>query len=182
MIKSSRPPFIGEARRCRMLLGLIALLLVLTIAGALVWMVVAPESAIEHLMNDLPTPTTPLSTAQGWALLVISLLRPLVWLVPVLWLRHLFNALTQDHSPTQPAINAGRQAVLWMWSAVIWSLLAPPISSLLVTMHNPSGQHMLTLVLGDEQFFALLAAVITTALAQAMRIALVLWQENREII
>lgn len=182
MTQGSQAPFFAEARRSQLLLGLIALLLLLTMAGALIWMVVAPESLLEHLLEDLPAPTSPLSTAQGWALLAISLLQSLLWLIPVLWLRRLFSALTAEHSPLQPALNAGRQAVLWMWSALIWSLLATPISSLLVSMHNPVGQRTLTLTLGDEQLFALLAAVITTALAQAMRFALALWQENREII
>ena len=64
----------------------------------------------------------------------------------------LFSALTAEHSPLQPALNAGRQAVLWMWSALVWSLLATPISSLLVSMHNPVGQRThRAQIMADEQ-------------------------------
>lgn len=175
-------PLQRQAARMRVVLGLMLVVGLAVMATGLVWAGMAPGGLGAVLAKGLPVDVAGLSVLQVRGLTLIALVQAALWLLAIRALYGVFAAIAPAEPAPEHAAMLARRAALWMWAALIWSVLAQGPASALATMHNPPGGRAIALSFGTGQGLALLAALLTGFMAEALRLCAALWQDSREIV
>ncbi|MEM6577014.1 MAG: hypothetical protein AAF678_00860 [Pseudomonadota bacterium] len=119
----------------------------------------------------------------GWqdaGLIVIVALSLAVWTTLLHHARQVFAHLAIG--APEAAARAARRLSVWLWIMLAWGLVSQILTSLLATWGFPEGQRAIAIGLGLPQISTVLAALVTSFMAQAFTLGAELWRDHQEVV
>ncbi|MEM6375821.1 MAG: hypothetical protein AAF686_06230 [Pseudomonadota bacterium] len=122
-------------------------------------------------------------TRAGWqdaGLITIVALSLAVWIILIHQARQVFAHLASG--TPDAAAQAAKRLSLWLWIMLAWGLASQILTSLLATWGFPEGQRAIAIGLGLPQISTILAALVTSFMAQAFTLGAELWRDHQEVV
>jgi hypothetical protein len=150
--------------------------------GVLVWSALSPMDLVGLFKLD---PALFPSGSGAWqmrGIAAITAVQIVLWIISLLHLRDVFQKLGGAEVFPADVAHSALLAARWMWAALIWSVVSQVPATALASLAAEPGHRFIAISLGSGQFLAILAALVTGMMAQALRLAAALWEDHREIV
>lgn len=182
MNDSEIAPLLQSVRRARALSGWLARATGLLGLAGTAWVIVDPVAAGEFLMPRRLVDVPGIAPWQGVGLMAVAIAQIAVWAAALQAFRTLFTGML-DAPPFPPtAAAAARRAWRRILAALLLSIVAKPVTSVLSTWHYPVGDRVLAIEFTTQHLVTLVALVLTAIMARALSLAAALWRDAQEIV